>query len=75
VARRLRRTNGLEGIPIAAVTGYAADSKGNDTRLFDYYVNKPIWPEKLYALIDDLRLRATKKKFRSTAEPSGNSSK
>jgi PAS domain S-box-containing protein len=58
VARRLRQTKGLEDILVAAVTGYAADPAGKDIGLFDYYVNKPIWPEKLYALIDDLRLRA-----------------
>jgi len=61
VARRLRQTDGLKDTLVAAVTGYAANSKGTDAGLFDYYVNKPVWPEKLYALIDDLRLRASKK--------------
>jgi CheY-like chemotaxis protein len=53
VARRLRQTKGLEDVLVAAVTVYAADPSAKDIGLFDYYVNKPIWPEKLYALIDD----------------------
>jgi CheY-like chemotaxis protein len=57
VARRLRKAKGLADTLIAAVTGYAADSEGKDAGLFDYYVNKPVWPEKLYALVDDLSLR------------------
>jgi CheY-like chemotaxis protein len=56
VARRLRQTKGLENILVAAVTGYAADPTGQDIGLFDYYVNKPIWPEKLYELMDNFRL-------------------
>jgi CheY-like chemotaxis protein len=60
VARRLRQTKGLENTLVAAVSGYAADPASRDDGLFDYYINKPISPEKLYALIDDLRLRASR---------------
>ena len=60
VARRLRQTKGLENTLVAAVSGYTPDPASKDDSLFDYYVNKPISPEKLYALIDDLRLRATR---------------
>jgi PAS domain S-box-containing protein len=60
VARRLRQTKGLENTLVAAVSGYMADPAREDDGLFDYYVNKPISPEKLYALIDDLRLRAAR---------------
>ncbi len=60
VARRLRQTKGLENTLVAAVTGYTVDPASKGAGLFDYYVNKPISPEKLYALIDDLRLRASR---------------
>jgi CheY-like chemotaxis protein len=61
VLQHMRQMQGLEGVPVIAVTAHAM--AGDEQRLlaagFDGYVSKPIVDEyRLFALIDDLLDRA-----------------
>jgi CheY-like chemotaxis protein len=56
VARRTRQHPGLERVPLLAVTGYARDEDRRRCRDagFDHFLVKPVEPEELHALLDEL---------------------
>jgi CheY-like chemotaxis protein len=58
VARRLRRTAGLEGVLLVALTGYGRDEDRRQAFAagFDYHLTKPADPDELRRLLSSGRL-------------------